>query len=133
MLLQALLTIGVSRISYSSLTQKIRQIRKDTCINYCQILERVDILITLQAFDQNNKPGFPKKDKKFHFTDPFILRTFQHWLQREKYFNLLMPESLILEACVASHCHCFGRTFYFKGQGEIDVIWQREKTLTRLK
>lgn len=133
MLLQALLTIGVSPISYSSLTQKIGQISKDTCIDYCQILERLDILIALQAFDQNKKQGFPKKDKKFHFTDPFILRTFEHWLQREKYFSLNVPESLIVEACVASHCHRFGSTFYFKGQGEIDIIWQHENKIEAIE
>lgn len=133
MLLQALLTIGVSPISYSSLTQKIGQISKDTCIDYCHILERLDILIALQAFDQNKKQGFPKKDKKFHFTDPFILRTFEHWLKREKYFNLSVPESLVVEACVASHCHRFDRTFYFKGQGEIDVIWQHENKIEAIE
>lgn len=123
MLIQALLTVGVSPISYTALTQKIGQISKDTCIDYCQILERLDMLITLQAFDQNKKQGFPKKDKKFHFTDPFILRMLEHWLKHEKYSTISFPESMIVEACVATHCYRLDKTFYFKGQGEIDVIW----------
>lgn len=122
-LLQALITVGVSTVSYSALTQKIGLMSKDTCIDYCHILERMDILIALQAFDQNKKQGFPRKDKKFHFTDPFILQTIMHWLKREGHSNAFISESMIVEACVASHCHRMGKTFYFKGQGEIDLIW----------
>lgn len=77
-LLQTLLTIGVSQISYSKLTQNIGQLSKDTCIDYCGLLERMDALINLQAFDQNKKQGFPKKDRKFHFFDPFIQNTIYH-------------------------------------------------------
>jgi len=132
-LLHALLTIGVSPISYSSLNQKIGLISKETCIDYCHVLERLDMLITLQAFDQNKKQGFPKKDKKFHFTDPFILRTLDHWLKREGYFNSPLIESMMVEACVASHCKRFGRTFYFKGQGEVDVIWLRAEKIQAIE
>lgn len=132
-LLHALITIGVSPISYSSLTQKIGLISKETCIEYCNLLERMDILIVMQAFDQNKKQGFPKKDKKFHFTDPFILRTLVHWLQREGYLNTLPSESMVVEACVASHCNRYGKTFYFKGQGEIDIIMLYENIVKAIE
>lgn len=122
-ILQALLTIGVSQISYSKLTQKIGLISKETCIDYCRLLERMGILIDLQAFDQNKKQGFPRKDRKFHFTDPFVQRTLVRWLVDRGVFNdATIVESHLVEACVASHCHRWGRVFYFKGQGEIDVI-----------
>jgi predicted AAA+ superfamily ATPase len=32
-----------------------------------------------------------------------------------------------VEACVASHCQREGKTFYFKGQGEVDIIWYKDK------
>ena len=127
-LLHALYTIGVSQISYSKLTQKIGLLSKETCIDYCQFLERMDILITLPAFDQNRKQGFPRKDKKFHFTDPFIYRVLHHWLKRSGYLNASIVEGTLVEASVASECHRLGRTFYFKGQGEIDVIWLHNNT-----
>lgn len=123
MLLRALLQVGVSQISYSALTQKIGLISKETCIDYCRLLERMDILFNLQAFDQNKKQGFPRKARKFHFFDPFIYRTIQNWLQREGHLNIPINESGLVEAVVASHCHRLEKTFYFKGQGEIDVIW----------
>ena len=122
-LLSGLLTIGVSPISFSSLTQKIGLMSKETCIDYIKLLERMDILIDLLAFDQNKKQGFPKKDRKFHFFDPFIQRTIYQWLQREGLLNELDFEAALVEACVASHCYRFGKVFYFKGQGEVDIIW----------
>jgi predicted AAA+ superfamily ATPase len=124
-ILGALFTIGVSQISYSKLTQKIGLLSKETCIDYMRLLERMDILMQLQAFDQNKKQGFPRKDRKFHFCDPFIRRTIYHWLSREGYLNTEDLESNLVEATVASHCRRLGKTFYFKGDGEIDVVWHK--------
>lgn len=125
--LRALLTIGVSQISYSSLTQKIGLISKETCIDYCRILKRMDILIELQAIDLNKKQGFPRKDRKFHFFDPFIYQTIYRWLHREGMLNIMEFTSTMVEAIVASHCYRQAKTFYFKGQqGEIDVMMLKE-------
>lgn len=129
-LLQALMKIGVSPISYSEMTHKIGLMSKETCIDYIKLLERMDILIELQAFDQNKKVGFPRKDRKFHFLDPFIQRTIHRWLTREGFANGEMSEANLVEACGASHCYRFGKVFYLKGQGEIDVIWLKNKKFT---
>lgn len=127
-ILQALVTIGVSPISYSSLTQKIGLISKETCIDYCHLLERMDVLMELQAYDQNKQQGFPRKDRKFHFCDPFIYRAVRGWLQEEKIItDEVINQGHLVEACVASHCARLSKTFYFKGQGEIDVIWLQDK------
>ncbi len=123
--LNALLTTGVSQISFSKLTQKIGLISKDTCIDYCHLLERMDILFNLQAYDQNKKQGFPRKDRKFHFLDPLIYHTICQWLAREGH-SVAVNESYLVEAIVAAHCHRFGKAYYFKGDGEIDVILLRD-------
>ncbi|EKD45222.1 MAG: hypothetical protein ACD_70C00016G0003 [uncultured bacterium] len=133
LLLQALFSIGVSQASYSTITQKMGLVSKDTVIDYCELLGRMDVLFYLQAFDQNKKLGFPKKDRKFHFIDPFIYRTLHNWLLKEGYLNAIESESIIAEACVASHCYRLGRTFYFKGQGEIDVIWLHDKKIKAIE
>ncbi len=125
-LLGTLLTIGVSQISYSKLVQKIGLMSKDTCIAYCNMLQRMDVLLDLQAFDQNKKQGFPRKDRKFHFFDPFITHTIHQWLQREGQATATPLESTLVEACVASHATRLGKSFYFKGQGEIDLIMLSE-------
>jgi hypothetical protein len=121
-ILSALLIIGVNPTSYRHLAQKIGLITVDTCLDYCHLLERMDILLTLQAFDQNNKRGFPRKDKKFHFLDPFIYHVIYRWAQREGHLNHLSLENTMVEATVAAHCNRSKKTFYFKGQGEIDLI-----------
>ncbi len=127
-ILQALFTVGVSPISYSSLTQKIGLLSKETCIDYCRLLERMDVLIELQAYDQNKKQGFPRKDRKFHIADPFIYRALRAWLQEEKMIgNEKINQGNLVEACAASHCARHAKTFYFKGQGEIDMIWLRDE------
>lgn len=131
--LKALYITGVSQISYSKLTQKIGLISKETCIDYCNLLERMDVLIHLKAFDQNKKQGFPRKDRKFHFTDPFIQHTLFHWLNKEGYINTPLSESELVEACVASHCHRLNKTFYFKSQGEVDVIWLDQTNVTAIE
>lgn len=132
-ILQALVTVGVSQISYSTLTQKIGLISKETCMDYCRLLERMDILMNLQAYDQNKNQGHPKKDRKFHFTDPFIYHVIHRWLQRELNFKQEINMNTIVEATVASHCARFGKTFYFKGQGEIDLICIQNDTITALE
>ena len=128
-ILHALFTVGVSQISYSALTQKIGNMSKETCSEYCELLERMDVMFDLQAFDQNKKLGFPKKARKFHFADPFIQRTIYHWLCSEGYLSERDFEAGLVEACVASHCHRFAKTFYFKGQGEVDVIYVNRQTV----
>ena len=120
--LHALFTVGVSQISYSSLTQKIGSISKETCIDYCKLLERMDVLINLQSLDLNKKQGSPNKARKFHFFDPFIQNTIYQWLLREGYLNRMQFENQAVEACVASHSKRQHKTFYFKGQGEVDVV-----------
>lgn len=133
-LLRGLLTIGVSQISYSGLTQKIGLMSKETCIDYSHLLERMDILMNLQAFDPTKKQGFPRKARKFHFLDPFIYHTIFHWLKREGYLNSHEPNNgVLVEGCVASHCRRFGKTYYFKGQGEVDLIWLKDQAVTAIE
>ena len=131
--LRELMIIGVSPISYTKLTQKIGVISKETCIDYLRILCRMDVLLTLQAYDQNKHVGFPRKDRKFHIADPFIFRTILHWLHREGYLSEAVNERYLVEACVASHSARLGKVFYFKGQGEVDVILLRDNQIHALE
>lgn len=132
-LLRALLEVGVSQASYSTLTQKMGMVTKETCMDYCRLLERMDILFNLQAFNQNTRQGFPKKARKFHFVDPFIYRTCLNWLQREINQKPEIKESTLVEACVASHCHRSAKTFYWKAEGEIDVIWLKDQKIQAIE
>ena len=132
-ILRALVTINVSQISYSALTHKIGLVSKETCMDYCRLLERMDVLFNLQAYDQNNKQGFPRKARKFHFLDPFIYLTLLNGLRLEMHFEIDHLKSCLVEACVASHCYRFAKTFYFKGQGEVDVIWLQDNAVQAIE
>ncbi len=130
-----MLTVGISQISYSSLTQEIGIVSKETCIDYANLLERMDILMNLQAYDQKKKQGFPRKARKFHFLDPFIQNTIFRWLKREGYLNSLekISDEILIESCVASHCKRFGKVYYFKGIGEIDIMYLKDKFLQAIE
>jgi len=39
----------------------------------------------------------------------------------------LLDERYPVEPSAGPHCERFGKAFYFKGQGEIDVIWLRDE------
>jgi predicted AAA+ superfamily ATPase len=135
-LLAALVKVGPSQISYSSLTQKMGLVSKETVIDYARLLERMDILINLQAFDKNKKQGFPRKNRKFHFFDPFIYHTICRWLERTGYLQDRdkTNEAILVEACVAAHSYRNGKTFYFKGSsGEVDVIWLIKKRIQAIE
>lgn len=115
-------TMG-SQITYSSLTHRMGEVSKETFIDYCNLLERMDVIFPLQAFDQNKKIGFPKKARKFHCRDPFIMDTLRHWLVRERLIEARdVMESEKVEGTVAAHCKMKFPTYYVKGKGEIDVI-----------
>lgn len=136
-ILQALFSVNVSQISYSTLTHNIGLMSKETCIGYCNLLERMDVLFNLQAYDQNKKQGFPRKARKFHFLDPFIMNTVHQWLIREGNSPVVALETTLVESSVASHCYRYNnsrnKTFYFKGQGEVDVIWLSDNKLNAIE
>ncbi|MDF1653949.1 MAG: ATP-binding protein [Coxiellaceae bacterium] len=121
-ILHSLFDTAGTQVSYSGLTQKTGLMSKETFIDYCQILMRMDVIFQLQAFDQNNKRAFPKKAVKIHFVDPFIANTINRWLEKEGLLHEKPYESELVEATVASQCYRHIKTFYYKSQGEVDVL-----------
>lgn len=121
-ILKTVVEVGVSQVTYSSLTQNTGVVSKETFIDYCNLLERMDVFFNLQAFDQNTRLGFPKKARKFHFCDPFIRHTIERWLIRERYLASPSPESVFVESCVAAQFYHRAPIYYLKADGEIDLI-----------
>lgn len=135
-ILKAVLETAGTQITYSSLTHRIGEISKPTFLEYFELLERLDILFSLEAFDQNKKLGFPKKARKLHFWDPFILETIRRWLEREGLLNTAIDwEPVKVESVAAAHFKKRGPAYYWKGKGEIDVvgIQQREVLFAEVK
>ncbi len=119
--LQALLEVGVSQSSLSNLATH-SGLSKDSLIDYVELLQRMDIVFMLEAYDSSKKIAFPKKAKKFHFADPFIQNTLEQWLLRERRIQKESEESLKVESCVASQYQSKIPTYYLKADGEIDLV-----------
>jgi predicted AAA+ superfamily ATPase len=121
-LLQTLLETGSSQVSYSRLTERTGTVTKETVIDYCGLLERMDLIFELESWDQNKKRGSPKKARKFHFSDPFIRRTVTGWLARESMIGPAIDEGASVESCVAAQYRRFAPAYYLKADSEIDLL-----------
>jgi predicted AAA+ superfamily ATPase len=123
LVLQTFYDVGVSQNTYSGLTERAGAVAKETFMDYCQLLERMDVLFTLEAFDQNKKRGFPKKAFKTHFSDPFIQHLVERWLLRERRIGeSTKDEARLVESCVAAQFRHITPTYYIKADGEIDLV-----------
>ncbi len=119
-----------SQISYSKLSNESLGLSTETVINYIDHLERLDILITLQAYDQNKRAGYPKKERRFHFTDPFIANAILHLLQKEKALSedFKFNEAQLVESVViANYRRENNKLYYIKAEGEVDLVIPEDK------
>lgn len=111
-----------SQVTYSSLTNSLGEIVKETFIDYVSLLERMDIIFSLQAFDQNRLLGFPKKARKIHFFDPFIMDAIGRWLEEEREVAPRETAPIKAESITASNYARTSPVYYIKAEGEIDLV-----------
>ncbi|MFH0799479.1 MAG: ATP-binding protein [Pseudomonadota bacterium] len=116
-----------TQVTYSSLTNKMGRVAKETFIDYVNLLERMDVLFALQAFDQNTRMGFPRKARKLHFWDPFIMDTVDRWLVAERCMKPRDTDPLKAESIAAANYRRCLPTYYLKADGEVDIVIADEK------
>jgi hypothetical protein len=122
-LLKSLVETNVSQITYSRLAERTGVISKQTRIDYCRLLERMDLMSTLQAFDQNSRSGFPRKAMKINLADPFISLTVVDVLLEERMIAASpLTESQRVEATVAAQYSRRCPTYSITAEGEIDLV-----------
>lgn len=131
--LKALFVTSTSQVTYSGLTERCLDLSKDTFIEYSNMLERMDVLLVSEAFDQNSRLGFPKKARKFYFADPFIIDVISRWLIRERYIQTGISDEIKPESIAASHCRREFPTYYMKAEGEIDIVIVDENKFTPIE
>jgi predicted AAA+ superfamily ATPase len=120
--LRAILATYGSPLSYPRLANHTEGLGKDSVHEYCTLLSRLGIIIVQPALDQNSLGPAQKKDRKFHFCDPFILRALAQ-LVNEANASLEVPEeSAIVESICVAHFSRFLPTYYLKAEGEVDVV-----------
>lgn len=80
-------------------------------------------MIVLQAYDQNKRAGYPKKERRIHFSDPFIAKSILQLLKDQgiidEKFNF--AESHLVESCVVANYSRSNKSFYIKAEGEVDL------------
>ncbi|MEM1645419.1 MAG: DUF4143 domain-containing protein [Ignisphaera sp.] len=80
-------------------------------------MEKLYLLKVVETIDLNSGMPIPRKQKKFYFIDPFIYHTFSNWTTSKS-----IDYSKLIEAVVVSHLSRLYDVYYFKSDGEVDVI-----------
>ena len=113
--LQYLLSARNSPISWASISKNTSIQSPTTVISYMELLENLFVTKTLHLLDQQQRIAY-KRNKKVHFTDPFIYRVFAGYTGED-----LLDEDIV-ESVVATHLARKYPTFYWKNNSEIDAI-----------
>ena len=95
-----------------------------TIHEYLNILEDMDVIFIQQALREDKLKPAPKKAKKIHFTDPFIMQALLSWVR-----DIDNPSEIIespykenmVEGCISSLFKRKYRTYYIKSEGEVDM------------
>ncbi|MBD3322686.1 MAG: AAA family ATPase [Chitinivibrionales bacterium] len=107
-----------SQITWNSLAADLSTSHHHTVYEYCDILQAMDTVYIQHALREDKLAAAPKKAKKIHFTDPFILNAVC------KMLAITPPDkSTIVESVIISHIRRHHATYYIKSDGEIDCAW----------
>jgi predicted AAA+ superfamily ATPase len=127
-LLSALILRQGSQVSWNGLCGDLSIDHPKTVSDYVEILERLDVLNVVSAFDEARFVAAPKKAKKIFFTDPFIFQSVQFWLQNSADIPPISPQimGVLAEGIVHQHLRKSYLTYYIKAEGEVDVVAIKE-------
>ncbi|ARM75536.1 ATP-binding protein [Acidianus manzaensis] len=114
-----------SEYSFHTLSKDYGVGNVKTAISYVELLEKLFLINIIMSIDPNTGKPIPRRERKFYFVDPFIYRAFSDWAMTK-----IPDDNKLAESIVVSHLARIFPTFYFKKNGEIDIIIQyREKLI----
>jgi predicted AAA+ superfamily ATPase len=129
-ILQAILKIYLTQVSWISLSQHTSIEHGNTVQNYVELLQSMDALFIQQALLEHKLLPAPKKAKRLLFSDPFIYHSvahliFPHWNHLD-----LSPEyqSALTETIVINHFRRQYPCYYIKAEGEVDLAYVHDGT-----
>jgi predicted AAA+ superfamily ATPase len=128
--LQAISERYASQVTWNALAKVLSIDHPKTIAEYVGILQRMDAVLVVPALAEHARGPAPKKARKVFFADPFIHRAVLAWLGTPD--EGLAPDARLqrdLEATFAAHVARGHEAYYWKGQGEIDVVWYEQKRL----
>ncbi|MFO0980630.1 MAG: ATP-binding protein [Planctomycetota bacterium] len=125
-----------SQITWNALARDLSIDHPKTVAEYCQLLERMDAVKIIPALEEHSLTAAPKKARKLYFSDPFIHRCVDAYLNDFEGVGLAIAGELAdvdlareAEATVLTHLARSIPTFYIKAAGEVDAVYVRQRRL----
>ncbi|AEH24936.1 ATP-binding protein [Pyrococcus yayanosii] len=116
-IIKALLNRVPSPVGWNTIAKEVEIGSHKTVFSYIEFFERNFVVRVLPYFSPNTlEPDF-KKEKKIHFTDPFLYSMFSWWCLVEE-----PDESAVVEGIVATHLARKWSVGYWRNGSEIDVV-----------
>lgn len=125
-----------TQVTWTTLSKEQSIDHPQTIIDYVSLMEEMDAALIQKALVEDELTGAPKKARKIYFTDSFIYHALNAWIDpvMHPYEKLIKPLvndpercSQLVEACAVSHYHRYFPTYFFKGEGEIDIAYVKDK------
>ncbi len=129
-IVEAIIPRLTKQISWHKITDAISIDHHQTVADYLQLLERMDVLHIVPALREDKLSAAPKKDKKIHFSDPFIFHALHAWVENdadpfkcaETSLAADIPiQTALAEGVVASLLCRRWEGYYIKAEGEVDI------------
>lgn len=134
-LIPQLLSELTSKVSYSKLAHSLG-IDTATLIRYIETLERSFILRGIQFFDGR---VYPKKERKFYFSDPFIIKAFEGYYGLKETEEGKIVENIVAESLARTIEDPF-RSLWKNQMGygkerkkEIDFLVKKEEKILKIE
>jgi predicted AAA+ superfamily ATPase len=102
-------------ISWNSIAAQTSINSPNTARSYVETLEGIQSLIVLNLIHPDSRVDH-RKNKKVHFSDPFIFKVLGD------YVGIEAGEDWLLEATVGSHLSRFCPVYYWRNRTEVDVV-----------
>lgn len=102
-------------ISWNSISTQTSISSPNTVRSYVETLEGIQSIIVLNLIHPDSRVDH-RKNKKVHFTDPFIFKVVSD------YVNVETNQNWLLEATVASHLSRSYPVYYWRNHTEVDVV-----------
>ena len=108
-------------VSWNSISNQTSINSPNTVRGYIETLEGIQSVLVLNFMTPDSKIDY-KKNKKIHFTDPFLFGVIGD------YVNQKVADNWLLEATVASHLSRSRPVYYWRNHTEVDIVCLRKKT-----
>ncbi len=102
-------------ISWNGLSSETSINSPHTARSYVETLQGIYSALVLQLLSPDRRV-LPRKNRKVHFTDPFIYRILS------RYTGEKMDDGWLAEGTAASHLSRWGDAFYWRNGSEVDVV-----------